>query len=419
MRDEVADLGAEGDVGTCGGGTDARLFGTLVHVLEVQESASGCCLDCGQRIVRRPGVPGRMRTRCTVCRPPAVRRPRVPQPCIGCGGDVGPLGRRGRVRIRCRPCRAQMGSDRERRKRQVRRRWCVARNCRFCAREFVPRSHHHTKRRVCYECSLPRTRRWPCADCGAPCVARGGRCQGCDNARRAAPTYTCRRCAVVFRPKSSDRTTYCSRACSFAEMRERRLAREARIADGRDVLIEGVCATCGGWFARARRERYCSEHCRMRRPRRKPSNGYRPKPRARSTCVECGGVVEVPGRARRRFCSKRCSDRLFRRDRRVAKRRAWRGAVGRAAIVRKYRLHCALCGLPIVSYAGSSWGAALDHIVPLACGGLHHEDNIQLAHVMCNSFKGAETPRWRERLWRRIRSDSPFAHWCRMEAVDG
>jgi hypothetical protein len=180
MRDEVAGLGGNLDAGIEPRGTDARLFGTLVQVLDVQGSASGDCLDCRQPIVRRPGAPGRARTRCVACRPPVVRRPRVPQPCIGCGGDVGPLGRRGRVRIRCRPCRAQMGIDRERRKRQMRRRWCVARNCRFCAREFVPRSHHDTKRRACYDCGLVPGRRWPCNDCGTPCVARGGRCKPCE-----------------------------------------------------------------------------------------------------------------------------------------------------------------------------------------------------------------------------------------------
>ncbi len=73
---------------------------------------------------------------------------------------------------------------------------------------------------------------------------------------------------------------------------------------------------------------------------------------------------------------------------------------------------CALCDLPIVSYAGFTWQGTLDHIVPLAKGGPHHEGNIQLAHFMCNVIKGDERPRWQKRMWSRIRTDSPFAHWC-------
>jgi 5-methylcytosine-specific restriction endonuclease McrA len=33
--------------------------------------------------------------------------------------------------------------------------------------------------------------------------------------------------------------------------------------------------------------------------------------------------------------------------------------------------------------------ASLDHIIPLAKGGTHTRDNVQLAHLVCNSKAGA------------------------------
>lgn len=422
MADRVAAAeGGKANAGRSATGTGARLGDGRVQVSHFQGAAARACRRCGGPLptARNTGTP---RVWCLACKPPKSKQ-RHAEPCIGCGGDVGPLQQRGRMRRRCAPCRARMGNECARRRYARNAKWNRPRGCLICGKEFVPRCPPDHARLGCYECGRAgeHRRTIPCEDCGTALVsARGsGRCQRCVNRRRARSSRSCRRCGVTFVPKTRDRVSFCSRECAYALHRALRVAREQRLAEARDVLVEGTCCECGGWFALSRKRRFCSERCRVHRAKTSRRGWYRPAPRARRACAECGGAVEVPGRARRRYCSKRCSDRVFRRNRRAAKRRAWRGPVGRAAIVRKYRLHCAICGLPIVSYAGSSWREALDHIVPLACGGLHHEENVQLAHVMCNSFKGAETPRWRERLWRRIRTDSPFAHWCRMEAADG
>jgi 5-methylcytosine-specific restriction endonuclease McrA len=34
------------------------------------------------------------------------------------------------------------------------------------------------------------------------------------------------------------------------------------------------------------------------------------------------------------------------------------------------------------------WAPTVDHVIPLACGGTDTWDNIQLAHFICNSYKG-------------------------------
>ena len=52
---------------------------------------------------------------------------------------------------------------------------------------------------------------------------------------------------------------------------------------------------------------------------------------------------------------------------------------------------CKLCGKPLDMNLKVPNRAAvtIDHIVPLAKGGLHVGKNLQLAHLRCNSKKGA------------------------------
>lgn len=52
---------------------------------------------------------------------------------------------------------------------------------------------------------------------------------------------------------------------------------------------------------------------------------------------------------------------------------------------------CQLCLKPVDPNAPkkSKWSASLDHIIPLTHGGPHTYANVQLAHLSCNSRKGA------------------------------
>ena len=65
---------------------------------------------------------------------------------------------------------------------------------------------------------------------------------------------------------------------------------------------------------------------------------------------------------------------------------------------KRFRGVCAICGEPCdycdheerdgFFIAGDNY-PSVDHIVPLAKGGLHSWDNVQLAHFKCNTLKGA------------------------------
>jgi 5-methylcytosine-specific restriction endonuclease McrA len=94
---------------------------------------------------------------------------------------------------------------------------------------------------------------------------------------------------------------------------------------------------------------------------------------------------------------KRCSEhidlgaRLRTAKRRVIRSAAMRGHhVDRLAILERDRWRCRLCGQPIDrSLPGRHpLSASVDHIVPISQGGPHTEENMQAAHLCCNSAKG-------------------------------
>lgn len=65
--------------------------------------------------------------------------------------------------------------------------------------------------------------------------------------------------------------------------------------------------------------------------------------------------------------------------------------VSRAAVFRRSAWVCQLCQEPVdrLRKFPDPGSASLDHVVPLSRGGHHVLANCQLAHLGCNSSKGA------------------------------
>ena len=62
-------------------------------------------------------------------------------------------------------------------------------------------------------------------------------------------------------------------------------------------------------------------------------------------------------------------------------------------LIERDGLQCAICGL-VCAYEGNPQAPlypSIDHIIPMAKGGGHTWDNVQVAHRQCNSYKGART----------------------------
>ena len=109
------------------------------------------------------------------------------------------------------------------------------------------------------------------------------------------------------------------------------------------------------------------------------------------------------------YCSAECRHKAFRRSvRRSRKRRhvpenhrqrarangcAYDASVTLPKLIKRKGLRCAICG-EMCDPNDHTWGytgpysPSIDHIIPMAKGGGHIWGNVQVAHVICNSYKG-------------------------------
>lgn len=119
-------------------------------------------------------------------------------------------------------------------------------------------------------------------------------------------------------------------------------------------------------------------------------------------CPECGRRHRRPHMGTE-FCSNRCAMRVVKREARARRRaRVKRRSTGEPiymdwVFVRDDGI-CGICRNPVDRSlpARSLWSATIDHIVPLSKGGIHAPENVQLAHLVCNSVKRDLTKGWRK-----------------------
>lgn len=95
------------------------------------------------------------------------------------------------------------------------------------------------------------------------------------------------------------------------------------------------------------------------------------------------------------YCSATCSKRVSKHRQRARKRSAFVANVSPRKIYERDGWRCRLCGLAVRRDKAVPHPLAptIDHIVPLAAGikagGVHAPYNVQCAHFLCNSTKGA------------------------------
>ena len=242
----------------------------------------------------------------------------------------------------------------------------------------------------------------------------------------------CLNCGKKWTPRTMWRSTFCGNECS----------NEYRKKNGNDDLwqrVEKTCAICGRTFSTVRtNKKICSDACHLRKweegrinqracricgkvfmPRsedhwvcnrdgcneEKAKRDYTKNVRIRRArvinarpiivvkCIECGKAFAPMRRLPLLYCSKQCMNKAGKRNRRHRMRSAARSGerVDRAYISERDGWTCHICGEPIDrrAIAPHPKSATMDHVVPLALGGTHTRDNVQLAHFLCNSIKGA------------------------------
>ena len=146
----------------------------------------------------------------------------------------------------------------------------------------------------------------------------------------------------------------------------------------------------------ARKRKEEAEIARLIKPVNAKTSGY-------ATCTVCSRTSWVEHHANKRFCTSKCAMKAYRKTERYkARRREYnrnREHIKRSKgigekitipdLMRKYKGRCVNCQTTCVRPEGYNWDneANIDHILPIAAGGLHIWSNVQLLCRRCNIAK--------------------------------
>lgn len=120
-------------------------------------------------------------------------------------------------------------------------------------------------------------------------------------------------------------------------------------------------------------------------------------------CERCGTAFDCYAYSNQRFCTVRCSEAAYHERHDIERRRLKKKAkvdndITLKRVFQKDKGICYICGKPcnFESYIIENGKKcvcgeypSIDHVVPLSKGGLHVWNNVRLAHIGCNSRKGA------------------------------
>jgi 5-methylcytosine-specific restriction endonuclease McrA len=245
------------------------------------------------------------------------------------------------------------------------------------------------------------TRAPACRKCGQAYTARDRAQAYCSrecqwSSMRTRPTLSCEGCGGGFirrRRMTKDAQRYCSRACFFA-------------TNAKPTKPSPACIICGSEFKAHGRKRTCSDECATANREAvyaRRARAHDRRDRSERKCGECSAVFAPEyGNKRRRFCSSACADRSSRRQsaRRAGgksdRKRARKAGVeyqpiDRAKLFVRDGWRCQVCGVKTPKRLRGKLtdrSPELDHRVPLAQGGGHTWQNVQLACRKCNGAKG-------------------------------
>lgn len=249
---------------------------------------------------------------------------------------------------------------------KYKRRHTTTRTCAWCGKEFEAA----TIRTVC--CSEPCRRRW-------------------NHSKRHPDWYRktgereCQVCGKIFEPLSY-RAVYCSRRCKDKE-RPGRAERQRELYAAKRI----------GYKSRSQIMREAQERQAERDKQKEKELAERYA--VAHYCVQCGREFHTL-QPNQKTCSKECSraQRNRRNDKRINQQNIVDRNITLATLYRRDKGVCHICGMPCDyndfeirngNKVVLDLYPTIDHVIPLARGGLHEWGNVKLAHKRCNSIKSA------------------------------
>lgn len=188
--------------------------------------------------------------------------------------------------------------------------------------------------------------------------------------------------------------------CRNLETKRKRDAAPKKPKQPRKRTVNGrLCSVCGTELV-GRQKNVCSDNeCGLEYKRRK-SYQYDSAKKVIKTrkCKECGEqFTSEYGNKRRYFCSDECGDRHNGRVAKSVRRVRMRGDDGRMIesidpffILERDGWRCYLCGVKTPKRLRGTCepnAPEVDHVVPVARGGSHTEDNLRCCCRRCNQAK--------------------------------
>jgi len=303
----------------------------------------------------------------------------------------------------------------------------------FCSRECVKiartgKPHPGKKELSCVVCGKPIERhQMPSGSwskrktCSAECLSK---------LTKNKDIVICRYCGKEYHPKMKDRNKYCSRECAFAD-RKANKKRTTCIICGKEIeghqkycsddcrtkatyirnkktFVERECRICGrSYFGRKNGVAACSEECKAKwkanygkvRQKYLKQKAERDRNKRPGKCEACGELF-IPKMLHQRYCSGSCQrrDRYRRKEIKRRLRLIENGEVDFSItlgqVIERYKGLCAICGESVnvaAKFTDNDY-PSIDHIIPVARGGTHTWDNVQLAHRGCNIAKQDRIP---------------------------
>jgi 5-methylcytosine-specific restriction endonuclease McrA len=195
-----------------------------------------------------------------------------------------------------------------------------------------------------------------------------------------------------------------------------------------------VCVECGGSFKNYSDRKYCSDSCKVSFKHKKKLEVQKQLERKREiekkykqieklrnslynislrsrTCYECKEeYILMKGEAGFKYCSKSCKEegqkKIKRKRNRISKDKRWRKNGKPDYSISLERLHkrdggiCYICNKNVDyndfsitdegHFISGDKYPSIDHVIPIAKGGLHKWNNVKLAHRRCNYLKRDE-----------------------------